>query len=107
MEERTVRTDDTEKKPAKDRRIDLRLDAKQKALLEAAAAVTGQSLMSFIVSNSLTVAQRVLREYRDTELSVADSEIFMRLLENPEEPTEALLNAARRHRRKTTSSHGS
>ncbi|MBN1447593.1 MAG: DUF1778 domain-containing protein [Bacteroidetes bacterium] len=105
MEERTLQTSDSQDKPVKNRRIDLRLEAKQKALLEAAATVTGQSLMSFVVSNSLTAARNVLHEYRATELSFADFEKFMHMLENPEEPNTALLNAARRHRQKTKSSH--
>ncbi len=106
MEELALQIDDKHEKPAKDRRIDLRLDAKQKTLLEAAATVTGQSLMSFVLSNSLKVAQSVLRENRATELSLADSEIFMRMLENPAKPNKALLKAARRHRQKIKSSHG-
>ncbi len=106
MEEKALQTEDTQDKPVKDRRIDLRLEAKQKAVLEAAAAVSGQSLMSFVVSNSLKVAQDVLREYRATELSLADSERFMRLLETPAEPNAALLNAAQRHRKKIEYSHG-
>ncbi|MBR9977322.1 MAG: DUF1778 domain-containing protein [Bacteroidetes bacterium] len=106
MEELITQFDDKHEKPAKDRRIDLRLEAKQKAMLEAAATATGQSLMSFIVSNSLKVAQSVLREYRATELSLADSEKFMRMLENPAKPNKALLKAARRHRQKIKSSHG-
>ncbi|MBR9975277.1 MAG: DUF1778 domain-containing protein [Bacteroidetes bacterium] len=106
MEEAIKQTADRHGKPAKDRRIDLRLDATQKALLEAAAAVTGQSLMSFIVSNSLKVAQGVLQEYRASELSLADAEKFLRLLEHPAEPNDALVNAAKRHRRKIPSSHG-
>lgn len=106
MEKTIKKSEDRTGKPAKDRRIDLRLDATQKALLEAAAAVTGQSLMSFIVSNSLKVAQGVLQEYRASELSLADSEKFLRLLEDPAEPNDALVNAARRHRKKIVPSHG-
>lgn len=106
MEKTIKKSEDRAGKTTKDRRIDLRIDATQKALLEAAAAVTGQSLMSFIVSNSLKVAQGVLKEYRASELSLADLEKFLRMLEDPAEPNEALLDAAKRHRRKVNSSHG-
>ncbi|MFZ1730338.1 MAG: DUF1778 domain-containing protein [Bacteroidota bacterium] len=106
MEESTLHIDEKQPKAAKNRRIDLRLEEKQKSLLEAAAALTGQSLMSFVVSNSLRVAQDVLSEYKATELSLADFEKFMRILEEPAKPNKALLRAAERYHRRIESSHG-
>jgi uncharacterized protein (DUF1778 family) len=87
-------------------RIDLRLDEAQKRLLETAAAVSGQTLTSFLLSHGLQAAHDVIQEYRATKLTLSDSERFVELLENPAEPPASLKDAAQRYKDQISSSHG-
>lgn len=78
-------------------RIDIRLDPEQKSLLEEAAALSGHSLTSFLLANTLPAAHAVIREQQTTKLSRADSERFLELLENPPKPNNALKSAVREY----------
>lgn len=87
-------------------RIDIRLDPEQKSLLEEAAAVSGHSLTSFLLANSLPAAHAVLREHQTTVLSRTDAEKFIALLENPPKPNTALRSAVREYRDHISESDG-
>ncbi|MCZ7554805.1 MAG: DUF1778 domain-containing protein [Bacteroidia bacterium] len=87
-------------------RIDIRLDPEQKSLLEEAAAVSGHSLTSFLLANSLPAAHAVIREHQTTVLSRTDAEKFIALLENPPKPNKALKSAVREYLKNITDSDG-
>jgi uncharacterized protein (DUF1778 family) len=78
----------------KTQRIEVRLSADHKALLEDAAAQRGQSLSAFVVSEALEQARRM----QMTLLTRADWGRFLRLMEGDDEPTPALAKAAKRGR---------
>ena len=77
-----------------DARIDLRLASKAKAVIEEAAALTGQSLSDFAVSTLLEKATQVLNAKRLRSLSERDARVFLSVLDAEEEPNEALREAA-------------
>lgn len=84
--------------PAKSERLEVRVSREHKQLLERAAAVTGQGLSAFAVSNLVERAREVLDQHERTTLTLRDRGRFLEILEESE-PTEALRTAVRRHRR--------
>ena len=83
----------------KTERLDVRLTAEHKKLLEQAAAVTGQPVTSFAISHLLEKAREVVEQYNRTVLSLEDWERFAQILEADDEPTPALMKAAERQTR--------
>ncbi len=79
--------------PKNDARVDFRLSTQAKALIEEAAALTGQSLSDFAVSTLLEKANQVLDAKRLRSLSERDARIFLNVLDR-EQPNEALREAA-------------
>jgi uncharacterized protein (DUF1778 family) len=77
-------------------RIEVRLSAEHKSLLEEAAAMRGQSLSAFVVAEAVERA----RQMRQTLLSRRDWDVFLEILDREEEPAPALVAAARKHRRR-------
>lgn len=77
-------------------RIELRATREEKRLLAAAAAHERLDVTSFILRNVLPAAREVVERSERITLSERDSALVLELLENPPEPTVALLAAARR-----------
>jgi uncharacterized protein (DUF1778 family) len=83
----------------KNQRLDVRLAADLKAILEEAAARTGQTLSDFVVSTLAEKAHAVNSQWRQLELSSRDWTVFQAALEDIDtEPNEALKQAAERYR---------
>ena len=80
---------------AKTERLEMRLSADHKALIERAAAAAGLPLTAFAVSNLLERAEETLERYERTVLSARDQQIFMEILEADDEPVPALAEAAK------------
>ena len=78
-------------------RMDFRLNPDHKALIERAAAYSGETVTGFAVSTLVREARRVLEEHETTTLSDRDRDRFVDLLDHPPPPIEALRRAARRH----------
>lgn len=81
-------------------RMNFRLDAQLKQLIEQAAGLEGQTLTEFAVSNLVQSARETIRGSQVTELSRRDWKAFMTLLDTDAEPNDALKRAARRHRKR-------
>ena len=77
-------------------RIELRATREEKRLLTAAAALERLDVTSFILRNALPAARDIVDRSERIILSERDTERVLELLENPPEPTPALLAAARR-----------
>jgi uncharacterized protein (DUF1778 family) len=75
-------------------RIELRVGASAKELIQRAMAVTGLSAGDLAYEG----ARRVLDEHERMMLAGADREAFLDALANPPEPAEKLIAALRRHR---------
>jgi uncharacterized protein (DUF1778 family) len=80
----------------RDDRIELRATREEKRLLAAAAAHERLDVTSFIMRNVLPAAREVMNRAERIVLSERDTQRVLDLLENPPEPTPALLAAARR-----------
>ena len=78
----------------KTERIEVRLSTEHKAVIENAAALRGQSLSAFVVSEALEQARRL----QLTVLTRRDWEQFLEIMDREEEPTPALIAAAQKHR---------
>ncbi|MDE0509207.1 MAG: DUF1778 domain-containing protein [Gammaproteobacteria bacterium] len=77
-------------------RIELRATASEKRLLAAAAAYERLDLTGFIMRSALPAARKVVDRVEKITLSERDAIRVLELLENPPEPTPALLAAAKR-----------
>lgn len=64
-------------------RIEARLDPAQRAVLEQAAALRGQSLSTFVVGAALTKARETLDAAQVTTLPAGFADVFMGLLDAP------------------------
>jgi uncharacterized protein (DUF1778 family) len=84
----------------KNARLDFRLPAKLKQLIENAAVEAGQSLTDFAVSTLVEKAHDVIQRGRVTELTNRDRDLFIAMIERPAPPNAALRGAAREHRRR-------
>ena len=79
-------------------RIDARLPADTKQLIERAAGITGVTLSDFVISRAYEAATAVVHEYDAWTLNRRDSKAFIDSLLNPSEPNEALKAAAERYK---------
>ena len=87
-------------------RIDLRLPADLKSLLTRAAAYSGMSLSSFLVSVASDRAREVVAQHETLTLSPRDWDTFLTVLDEPERPRPQLEAAVRRYRRRRSGRDG-
>lgn len=81
---------------AREDRIELRATKEEKRLLATAAAYERLDVTSFIMRNVLPAAREVVERAERVVLSERDTLRVLELLENPPQPTAALMAAARR-----------
>lgn len=86
------------RRPKAEERIDARLPAETKQLIERAAGITGVTTSDFIISKAYEAATTVVHEYDTWTLSRRDSKAFIDALLNPPEPNKALKAAAARYK---------
>lgn len=65
-------------------RLETRLTAAQKALVERAAALQGRTVTDFVLSSVQDVARRAIEEHQRLELSTRDAEAFVTALLEPQ-----------------------
>lgn len=78
-------------------RINLRTSPEAKALIERAAAIMGSTVSSFMLQNAYEAALRLVAQQDTITLSDRDRDAFLNALENPPEPTQALIDLLRLH----------
>ena len=76
-------------------RINLRTSPEAKALIERAAAIMGSTVSSFMLQNAYEAAARLVAQQDVMTLSDRDRDAFLNALENPPEPTPALIDLMR------------
>lgn len=86
------------KSKPKPERLEARLPADAKAIIQRAADLSGRSVSDFVVSSALEAAKETIREHEVIVLSARDSITFVEALLNPKGPNEALRKAFRHHR---------
>lgn len=94
---RNDQSEPTDDRAGKRARLELRSTDQQKAVIERAASILGESVTSFVLSTVLRDARRVIRDHSVTDLSVEDWTRFSTLLTADQEPSDALTQAARRY----------
>ncbi len=85
----------TTPKTTESARINLRTSAELKALIERAAFMTDATVSSFMLQSAAEVARRVLAQQDVITLSDRDRDAFLKALDNPPEPTQALIDLMR------------
>jgi uncharacterized protein (DUF1778 family) len=87
-------------KNAKRERVEVRVSAEVKALIERAALLQDCSISEYVVRSTLEAAERDIRDHDIITLTARDSEIFVSELLNPTPPNAALRAAAEEYRRR-------
>ncbi len=94
------------KRGTRQERLELRIDADSKSLIEEAAALEGRSTSAFMLSVSLSHARRVVEAHRITTVTGQDWSVVQGMLENPPAPTTGLRKAAAAYRKRIVRSDG-
>lgn len=81
----------------KQERLQIRLDAQTKRILQRGAGHRHKTLSQFVLSTALAEAERVIRENEVVTLSGADWDVFYDALTNPPAPNAALRKAHTRY----------
>ncbi len=84
---------------AKQERLQIRLDAQAKSILQRAAGHRHKTLSQFVLGTALEEAERIIRENEVVTLSGADWQVFYDALTNPPAPNAALRKAYARYRK--------
>lgn len=87
-----------ETKNSKTARLEARVSAEEKELLQYAADLQGRSLTEFLVSCAHDAAQKTVQEHEILELSAKDRKAFVSAILRPPAPGKRLKKAARRYK---------
>lgn len=84
----------------RDARLEVRVSAAQKSLLEHAAALSGRTLSEFVVTSAQDAARRVIAEHESIWLLREEQLAFAQALLQPPEPNARLKRAAKAYLRR-------
>ncbi len=87
----------------KSSRLEARITAEQKELIERAAGYQGRTVSDFVVNTVQEAAKAVIRDHEVLRLNGAQSRAFVETLLNPPKPNKALKQAADAYRRDVVS----
>lgn len=79
-------------------RLNFRIPAEIKERVEEAALATGTTVTDFAITALANSAEEAMHRHQTRTLSNRDRDIFLKMLENPPEPNEALKKAAKRYK---------
>jgi uncharacterized protein (DUF1778 family) len=82
-------------------RLEARVTAEQKTLIEHAAALQGRTVTDFVLTSVQEAARRAIEEHRQLTLSVRDSQAFVDALLKPTPVNDRLRDTVRRYREAT------
>jgi uncharacterized protein (DUF1778 family) len=82
-------------------RLEARVTAEQKILIEHAAALQGRTVTDFVLTSVQEAARRAIEEHRQIALSVRDSQAFVDALLKPKKANDRLRETVRRYREVT------
>jgi uncharacterized protein (DUF1778 family) len=86
---------------ARAQRLEARVTAEQRTLIERAAALQGRTVTDFVLTSVQDAARRAIKEHQQLELSVRDSQVFVEALLNPKPVDDRLRETVRRYRETT------
>lgn len=81
-------------------RLNFRLPDEIKKRIENAALVSGVTVTDFAISALAQTAEKVLEEHHTRTLSNRDRDVFLKLLESPPKPNEALKKAVKEYKKR-------
>lgn len=81
----------------RNQRLETRITAAQKELIERAASVQGQTVTDFVVSALQQAAQKTIEQSTVWSLSQEQQQTFLDALANPPAPNETLRGARKRY----------
>ena len=82
-------------------RLEARVTAEQKRLIERAALLQGRTVTDFVLTSVQDAARRAIQEHQQLELSVRDSQAFVAAFLNPAPANDRLRDTVRRYRKAT------
>ena len=82
-------------------RLEARVTAEQKTLIEHAAALQGRTMTDFVLTSVQDAARRAIEDHQRLDLSVRDSQAFVEALLNPQPVNDRLRDTVRRYREET------
>lgn len=82
-------------------RLEARVTAEQKRLVEHAAALQGRTVTDFVLASVQDAARRAIEEHQRLELSLEDSRAFVQALLDPQPVNDRLRETVRRYREQT------
>ena len=82
-------------------RLEARVSAAQKQLLQQAALLSGRSLSDFVVATAQEAARRVIAEHDAIRLSREEQQAFVHALLHPPAPNARLKRAVKAYRQRT------
>jgi len=85
-------------KRSRSERLEARVTAEQKGLIEHAAALQGRSVTDFVLTSVQDAARRAIEEHQRFDLSVKDSRAFVQALLDPAPVNDRLLDTVRHYR---------
>lgn len=83
---------------AKVARLEARISAEQKQLIERAAGLQGRTLTEFVVRSAQEAAREAIREHESISLSARDTKAFIAALLKPPAPGARLKQAAAQYK---------
>lgn len=86
------------KSPRKDQRLEARIDASQKALIERAAYLKGMNVTEFVTFSSHEAAIKTIEEHETLTLRDEARDVFINAILNPPAPSETEKAAVARYR---------
>jgi uncharacterized protein (DUF1778 family) len=86
---------------ARAQRLEARVTAEQKTLIEHAAALQARTVTDFVLTSVQDAARRTIEQHRQLELSVRDSQAFVDALLKPKPVNARLRDTVRRYRETT------
>lgn len=79
-------------------RLETRVTAEQKRLIEHAAALQGRSVTDFVLTSVQDAARRAIEDHQRLDLTVRDSQAFVDALIDPQPVNDRLRETVRRYR---------
>ena len=80
-------------------RLETRVTADQKNLIERAAALQGRSVTDFVLTSVQDAARRAIEEHQRLDLTLRDSHAFVDAMINPQPVNDRLRETVRRYRK--------
>lgn len=84
-------------------RLEARISSDKKSLLKNAADLSGRTLTEFVINSACEAAVRIIQEYQQLHLSVKDRAVFVQALLNAPNPSDRLLQAAKKYKKDVVS----